>query len=57
MIKLIDDVVGKDDEWRIARSLASHRLAVFGNHFPKALGVNNIRNSGCIFSDPVWSEM
>jgi hypothetical protein len=57
MIQLINDVVGEDDERRITRSLMSHRLAVFGNHFPKALGVNNIRNSGCIFADPVWSEM
>jgi hypothetical protein len=29
---------------------------VFGNHLPKTLGVNNIRNSGCIFADPVWGE-
>jgi hypothetical protein len=50
-------MVGKDNEWRITRGLVSHRLIVFGNIFPKRLGVNNIRNAGCIFSDPVWSEM
>ena len=54
---MIDDVVGEVNERRITRSLVSHRLVVFVNKFPKRLGVNNIRDSGCIFADPVWSEM
>jgi hypothetical protein len=50
-------MVGEDDDRRITRSLVGHRLAVFGNHFHKTLGANNIRNSGCIFADPFRSEM
>jgi hypothetical protein len=50
-------VVGEDDEWRITRRFVSHRLAVFGDHVPKGLGENYVRDSGCVLFDPVWSEM
>jgi hypothetical protein len=50
---MIDGVVCEDEEWRITRGLVSHRLAVFGEHVPKALGVNYIRDSGRVLLDPV----
>jgi hypothetical protein len=34
-----------------------HKLAVFGDHFPKGLGLNISRNLGFILADPVWSEI
>ena len=52
---MIDDVVDEDDEWRIMRHLMSHRLAVFGDHVPKGLGVNYVRDLECILFDPVTS--